>query len=325
MKKKLRKGIKLTQWFINDGVWAADLDELSKMKARAIRFLQIAIVTLKTFAQQKIGPQAVALSYFCTMAIIPFLAIIFAITGGLGLESYLMEFLQSSFKDKEVVQFLMEKAEYIIDTAKSGMAGLISALTFLWLVLWMMFNVEGSFNDVWKVEKNRNIFKRFGWYIAVTLITPFVLLLFLLFPVIYSNIFNLVGLDLKAIPILNTIVPWLGFYVIAGFTLTAMYKFIPAAHVHYHNAWRAAFLTAAVFTGFQYVYLESQVFVTRWNAVLGVVAAVPLLMIWLNMSWQIILYGAELSYALQNVDSFSSDLQNSGKKNDAGNNEVKNS
>lgn len=304
MKKKLKKGIKLTKWFISDGVWEANIDELSKMKARAVRFLQIAIVTLKTFAQQKIGPQAVALSYFCTMAIIPFLAVIFAVTGGLGLEDYLLEFLRNTFKDKEVVQFLMEKAEYILDTAKSGLAGLISALTFVWLVLWMMFNVERCFNDVWKVEKNRNIFKRFGWYIAVTIITPFVLMLFIAFPVIYSNLFNLLGLDMKSIPILNTIVPWLGFYVIAGFTITAMYKYIPAAHVRYHNAWRAAFLTASVFTVFQYVYLESQVFVTRWNAVLGVVAAVPLLMIWLNMSWQIILYGAELSYALQNVDNY---------------------
>lgn len=304
MKKKLKKGIKLTKWFISDGVWEANIDELSKMKARAVRFLQIAIVTLKTFAQQKIGPQAVALSYFCTMAIIPFLAVIFAVTGGLGLEDYLLEFLRNTFKDKEVVQFLMEKAEYILDTAKSGLAGLISALTFVWLVLWMMFNVERCFNDVWKVEKNRNIFKRFGWYIAVTIITPFVLLLFIAFPVIYSNLFNFLGLDMKSIPILNTMVPWLGFYVIAGFTITAMYKYIPAAHVRYHNAWRAAFLTAAVFTVFQYVYLESQVFVTRWNAVLGVVAAVPLLMIWLNMSWQIILYGAELSYALQNVDNY---------------------
>ena len=160
MKRKLKKGIKLTKWFINDGVWAADLDELSKMKARAVRFLQIAIVTLKTFAQQKIGPQAVALSYFCTMAIIHFLAVIFAVTEGLEIESYLMDLLQSTFKDREVVQFLMEKAEYILDTAKSGMAGLISALTFVWLVLWMMFNVERSFNDVWKVEKNRNILKR---------------------------------------------------------------------------------------------------------------------------------------------------------------------
>ena len=304
MKKKLKKGIKLTKWFISDGVWEANIDELSKMKARAVRFLQIAIVTLKTFAQQKIGPQAVALSYFCTMAIIPFLAVIFAVTGGLGLEDYLLEFLRNTFKDKEVVQFLMEKAEYILDTAKSGLAGLISALTFVWLVLWMMFNVERCFNDVWKVEKNRNIFKRFGWYIAVTIITPFVLLLFIAFPVIYSNLFNFLGLDMKSIPILNTMVPWLGFYVIAGFTITAMYKYIPAAQVRYHNAWRAAFLTAAVFTVFQYVYLESQVFVTRWNAVLGVVAAVPLLMIWLNMSWQIILYGAELSYALQNVDNY---------------------
>ena len=78
-----------------------------------------------------------------------------------------------------------------------------------------------------------------------------------------------------------------------------MYKFIPAPKVKYGFALQSALFAALVFVGFQYLYLETQMFVSRLNAVYGVIAAIPLFLIWLNFSWQIVMYGAELTYALQ--------------------------
>ena len=81
-------------------------------------------------------------------------------------------------------------------------------------------------------------------------------------------------------------------------------KFIPNHKVQYSNALRAAVLSGLVFTILQYLYLETQLFVTRLNAVYGAVAAIPLFMFWMNFGWFIILFGAELSYAYQNVDNY---------------------
>ena len=83
-----------------------------------------------------------------------------------------------------------------------------------------------------------------------------------------------------------------------------MYKFIPATEVKYRNAIRAAAIGGAVFVIFQYLYLETQVFVARLNTVYGVLAAIPLFLIWLNFSWQIIIYGAELTYSFQNIKNY---------------------
>lgn len=304
IKKKIRK----TKFFINEGIWDIELEELSKVKARAIKFLQIAIVTLKTFAQQKVGPQAVALSYFCTMALIPLIAVMFVVTGGLGLEGYLTDYLKQTLGDTGTVNFIIEKAGTIIEIAKSGATGLVSALTFVWLVIWMMFCVERSFNSVWKVSRSRNILKSFTYYIGILILSPFVVIIFFSFPIVYTNLFSWMGVNMEAYPIINSFASWGLFYLLTGFTMTAMFKYIPHAHVRYRNAWRAAFPTAIIFCIFQYIYLESQTFMTQWNAVYGVLAAIPLFMIWLNISWQIILYGAQLSYALQNVDNYKETL-----------------
>ena len=86
-----------------------------------------------------------------------------------------------------------------------------------------------------------------------------------------------------------------------------MYKFIPNAEVKYGNALRAAIPAAIAFTVVNYLYLETQVFVTRLNAIYGVFAAVPLFMVWINVGWYIILIGSELSYAFQNVDNYNID------------------
>ena len=83
-----------------------------------------------------------------------------------------------------------------------------------------------------------------------------------------------------------------------------MYKFIPNATVRYSSALRAAVPAAIAFTTVQYMYLETQVLVTRLNAIYGAFAAVPLFMVWINIGWFIILIGAQLSYAFQNVDNY---------------------
>ena len=87
-------------------------------------------------------------------------------------------------------------------------------------------------------------------------------------------------------------------------TLSALYKFIPATRVRYEYAFKSALVSGAVFAIFQYLYLETQVFVTRLNGVYGALAAIPLFLIWMNYSWQIIIYGAELTYGYQNVDTY---------------------
>ena len=303
--KEIVKRIHRLKKYFTDEIFSLDLEDFSKAKARFVKYMKVLILTIKTFSGEKIGFQAVALSFFSTMSVIPFVAIVFAITGGFGLDDKLREFLYGYFSNsQQIIDSILGFAQNIIDTAQSSTMGLISALMFGWIVIWMMMNVERVFNNVWKVQKSRNIFKRLTVIIAMLFVTPFVVMVFFGGSFVYSHALSYLGLDVESFSAFKTILTWAMFGVIAVFTFSAMYKFIPNFPVDYSNALRAAAYSGVAFTLMQYIYLETQVFVTRLNGIFGVFAAVPLFMVWINIGWFIILIGAELSYAFQHVDDY---------------------
>lgn len=304
MKRIVRKTYKLKNFF-NEDIWKLELEELSKARARFVKYMKVLLITIKTFSAEKIGFQAVALSFFSTMSVVPFIAIVFAVTGGLGLADKLKEFLYAYFNNsQQVIHTVLGFAQNIIDTAQSSALGLVSALMFVFIVIWMMLNVERVFNNVWRVQKSRNILKRLSIIVAMLLVAPFVVLVFFGGTIVYSHALSYLGLDVEGFGVFKSILTWALFAVIATLTFSAMYKFIPNAEVKYKEALRAAVVSGIAFSVMQYTYLETQVFVTRLSSIFGAFAAVPLFMVWINIGWFIILIGAELSYAFQHVDSY---------------------
>ena len=303
--KRLFHKTKRLRDFIKEDIWDVEMEELSRAKARFVKYMKVLLITIKTFSGEKIGFQAVALSFFSTMSVVPFIAIVFAITGGLGLADKLTSFLYSYFNNsQQAIDMVLGFAQNIIDTAQSSAMGLISALMFVYIVIWMMLNVERVFNNVWRVQTSRNLLKRLSIIIPMLLVAPFVVLVFFGGSILYSHALTNLGLDVEEFTLFKNILTWVLFGIVAALTFSAMYKLIPNAPVKYSEALRAAFITAIPFTLVQYTYLETQVFVTRLNSIFGAFAAVPRFMVWINIGWFIILIGAELSYAFQHVDSY---------------------
>lgn len=291
--------------FFKDDIWTLDMEELSKAKARFIKYMKVMMITIKTFSSEKIGFQAVALSFFSTMSVVPFVAVVFAVTGGFGLADKLTGFLYEYFNNsQQIIDTVLGFAQNIIDTAQSSAMGLVSALLFLWIVVWMMMNVERVFNNVWRVQKSRNLIRRLTVILAMLFVSPFIVLVFFGGSVVYSHALNYLGLDVETFSAFKTILTWTLFGIVATLTFSTMYKFIPNAPVNYANALRAAAFSGTAFTIMQYLYLETQVLVSRMNGIYGAFAAVPMFMIWINIGWFIILIGAELAYAFQHVDNY---------------------
>ena len=301
---KLKHKARRWKRFLREDIWALEVEELSKARARFIRYVKVLIITVKTFSQQKVAPRATALSYLSMMSVVPFIALVFAITGGLGLSGRLKDFMYANFGGSESIDMVLKSAQNIIDGAQGGGMGLISALIFIWIIFRLMMNIESAFNIVWKVDESRKLVRRFAFYIAILLIAPFVIFVMFTGAFIYSNALDYIGLSLGEFSIVKKIISWALFIAITTFTFSAMYKFIPNYKVNYSTALRAAFFAAIAFVAVQFFYLETQVFVSRLNSIYGTFAAVPLFMIWLNISWNIILIGAEVSYAFQHVDSY---------------------
>ena len=290
----------------SDRIWTLEPGKDDRVYAWLVRTWKIIRITFKTFTENRMGFQCVSLSYFITLALVPFLAFAFAITGGLGLDDKITQVLGMILPTHpEIVDMLAEKAGNILASAQGGGLGLVSALMFLWAILWMMFQVERVFNNVWGILKiPRKLYKRFGFYFLVLILAPFIMIIFGTGIIYATNMTDLFGLDLKEV---RTLFKWLGnliFYAILVGTLWVMYKYIPATYVRPKYAFWAALIAGLIFMLFQHLYLHTQMFVGRLNQAYGLLAAVPLFLIWLNFSWQIIIYGAQLTYSFQNVDKY---------------------
>ncbi len=290
----------------SDRIWTLEPGKDDRVYAWLVRTWKIIRITFKTFTENRMGFQCVSLSYFITLALVPFLAFAFAITGGLGLDDKITQVLGMILPTHpEIVNLLSEKAGNILASAQGGGLGLVSALMFLWAILWMMFQVERVFNNVWGILKiPRKLYKRFGFYFLVLFLAPFIVIIFGSGIVYTTNMTDLFGLDLKEVRGLFKWIGYIVFYLILVGTLSVMYKYIPATFVNYRYAFWAALVTGLIFLLFQYLYLHTQMFVGRLSQAYGLLAAVPLFLIWLNFSWQIIIYGAQLTYSFQNVDKY---------------------
>lgn len=298
----------VTDKLFSDQLWELNIDGLPGARRRLVRFIKLVRITFNEFAENRMGFQCVALSYFSALAIIPFAAFIFAVGGGLGLDDRLSALAHEILpSNPEFIDTILEKAGNILQIAQSGIVGIIGALAFLWTIIWLFFQVERVFNNVWGIRKiPRKLYTRFSFYFLALFLAPFIVLLFSAGIAIYSNVTSLIGIHIhiKEVSGIITFLGWLVFYALAVLTFSAMYKFIPSPKVYYKNAFIAALVSGFVFVLFQFVYLKTQIFVTRLNAVYGVLAAIPLFLMWLNYSWQIVIYGAQLCYGIQNVDSY---------------------
>lgn len=291
--------------FVITDIWHLDLSELSIMRARLIKYLKVLIITIKGYSNDRIGLQAIALSFFSALAVVPIVALIFAVTNGFGLSDKFEMLLYTYFEgNQDIIAYLVQFANNIIITSQNGLFGGISFLFFLWSVIWLMLNIEEAFNEIWKLQKGRSFKKRAAYYMLMLIVSPLIIFMFLTLSLVYSKALNSVGLDIDRFIPITSIATWLVAYSFIVGVFTIMYKYIPNTKVKVSAAFNSALIMAFAFVVVQFFYLETQLMVSGLNAVYGVFAAIPLFLIWMNISWTIILFGAELSHAYQNVDSY---------------------
>ena len=289
--------------FLTHDVWFLKESDFSRWKARGVRDLKTMVLMVNTFSDQKIGYQITALAYKSMLSVVPAIAIGFYLTDGLGLREKFAQILQVNLGEQDITHALLGAADNIVKTAESGLFGFISMASFVWIVLSLMITVRQVFNNVWKVERENSFFKMIGVIIGITILAPFVVIIFFSGSVVYSHVLDLIfPSKLLFFQSLKSLMSWVLFAGISVLVMSVMYKYIPGTRVVYRHALKAALISGIVFTGVQYLYLETQMMVAKQSAVYGVLAAIPLFMIWLNLGWTIILYGAELSFAFQNVD-----------------------
>ncbi len=300
---RIRDLIHILVKFLTKDLWALDFSELSAARKQAVKSLQAIIFTARDFGRQRVGREAIALSWFTTLAFVPMIAVILFISNGFGFDQYLYDTLTASFPTStQLVQVIIDYAKNMIKATENGAFGWISFLSFVWTVVWLMINIEIAFNRIWRVRVPRKLWRRVAAYLAIMFVTPFVLILLFSGWAWYARFIGLLQGRLGAFDFITTNMFWLAFYGVVVLALSVMYKFIPHAKVRYGSALKAALIVGVVFVAIQLFYMGTQVMVIRLGAVYGALAFIPLFMVWLNLCWQTILFGAELSRGYTLVD-----------------------
>ena len=309
MKTKIIALYKKVFQFIVHGVWQLDNTKLKKRDAFFVQQLKIFIIAVRSFMENRVGVQGAALTYYTVMAVVPLAAIVFAVAKGLGMHEQLNMTITNTFENQEdIIQWILDLAEKAIGATRGGILGSISVVFLLWSSMKVMINIEMAFNRVWQVKKARPWARKFTEYLAVLIIAPIFLAAA---STISYNISIQVDHMTRGIPILANLAPSLGYilpFVLIIIMLMLIYMVIPYTKVKIAPAFYAAVITGIMFQLVQTLYVSTQVSVGRYSAIYAAFAIIPLFLIWVNISWSIVLFGTELSFAYQNVERYNYEL-----------------
>ena len=303
--KKLRQLIKNLVEFLTVGLWKMPLYEIHGVKLFLIKQLRIIMLALRGFSEDKVSLRASALTFYSLLSVVPTLAMIFGIAKGFGFQNKLEGELVNGFKGhEEALNWIVNMARNYLENVKGGLIAGIGLIVLFWTVMGLLTNIERSFNGIWQVKKSRPFVRKLTDYLSIMLIAPI-----FLFVTSSANVFITSQIDLitTEVALIGQIKPVINFflhfipYFLIWFLLTIVYMAMPNTKVNFSSALVGGIIAGTLVQLSQWGYVYFQIGVSKYNAIYGSFAALPLFLIWLQLSWLIVLFGAEISFAKQNV------------------------
>ncbi len=280
-------------WRVSQG------DKLSKHLS-LYNILKSFILAFRNVQGTQLSTRANALTYSTLLAIVPMLAVLFAIARGFGFDKIVESQLFSAFEgQKMVLEGAMKYIQSSIEHAQGGVFLGIGIVLLLYAVINLLSNIEQSFNRTWGVKKNRPLQKMFTDYLALVIIAPVVIICNAGISIFLTSI-DFVLVEMVVSPLLK-VIP----YVVVILLFTFVIAYIPNTKVNFSAALLGGVFAGVGFQVFQWLYISGQIWISKYNAIYGSFAALPLLLLWLQLTWTITLLGVELSFAFQNINKFS--------------------
>jgi membrane protein len=289
--------------FLRREIWSTDVREMSRVTACVYRTARFFHHLVEGFTEDRCLLRASALTYSTLLSLVPLLAIMFAILKGLGVQKRIEPFVLENLAlgSREIVERIMQ---YIDNTNVSSL-GVVGVVTLLLTTVMVLKNMEQSFNRIWKVQRGRNWLRTVTDYLSMLMIAPFCILIALSLTTYFSS----PGFVQRMESI------WLvgGFYnflikmspvVVVWIALTFCYLFMPNTRVKISSAVLGGIIGGTLWQLIQWAYVRYQFGMAKYNAIYGALSQLPILLVWIYISWVIVLLGAEIAYAHQNLREY---------------------
>jgi len=292
--------------FLTKDIWRISLSQYSTGKSFLIRQLRVIILAFHKFGKDKCQLRASALTFYTLLAIVPVVAMAFGVAKGFGFEKLLeQQLLERIPGQQEVLIQIIAFARQLLDTTKGGMIAGIGVVILFWSSIKVLNHIESSFNDVWEIKKARPMGRKLSNYFAILFICPILIILSSSMTVFISA---KIALITERVALLGFFSPLIFFmlkllpYCLIWILFTFIYVLIPSTKVTFSSGLIAGIVAGTIYQVAYWAYIVFQVGVSRFNAIYGSFAAFPLFLVWLQLSWLILLLGAEFSFARQNSE-----------------------
>ncbi|NOY70283.1 MAG: YihY family inner membrane protein [Deltaproteobacteria bacterium] len=299
---EIKDNIRAVSVFLKNGVWI-DPKGAGPIRMLMLYAIRIILITVKGLNNKMLMLRASALAYSTILAVVPLLAIGFSMMKGLGFESRI-EHILLKYLTAEQEGLSQRILGYIANTDFKALGAFGTAI-LIYAVIMMLGNVEKTFNDLWGVTRARRFVRKVSDYISVLLLGP--ILMVVASAMIASLSSNTVVVALSRYPVFknffvlfHTVLP----HAVLWIAFTAMYMMMPNTRVKFLPAFIAGMLCGSLWEVAFRAYTYFNIGVTNYNKIYGTFAALPIFIIWIYISWIIVLIGAQLSNAIQHIRAY---------------------
>ncbi len=294
--------------FIQDEIWRIRIRDLNRARRFLIKHTRVVVIAMKEFIEDQCPLRASALTFYSLLSIVPVVAMAFAIAQGFGFQKRLEQQILEKFSGQEqVIMQVIDFSRNMLENTKGSVIAGVGVAVLLWAVIRVLGQIEASLNDIWRIKTPRSLGRKFSDYLSMMFIATFLLIMSSSVTVMIATQLNaitqkmaLLGLFSPLISLVIGILPYCLIWILFAF----IYIFMPNARISYASGIIAGVVAGTIFVIVQKFYIVFQVGVAKYNAIYGSFAALPLFLIWLQLSWFIVLFGAELSCAHQNVEDY---------------------
>lgn len=300
MKKQIQKIIH----FVQVGIWHVKREDVKPWLYFIYGIVKKLLLAVERSTTKRMVNSASALTYSTLLAIVPIMAVVFAVARGFGYNKYIEDWFREALASQpQAAEIIIGFVNSYLVHTKSGIFLGVGLVFMLWTVIMLINNIEQTFNYIWQVKKPRSLFRTITDYMAMFLLVPIIIVITSGFSIFIATVSdNIEGYVLLA-PVMRFFIALLP-YLFMSAVFVALYVFMPNTKVKFSCAIVPGILAGVAMQIVQLFYIHSQIWVSSYNAIYGSFAALPLFMLWVQISWTICLFGAELCYTSQNLEDY---------------------
>lgn len=284
-------------------IWDRDLGGAGRRERVLFASLRLLFAIIRDISRGQINMRAMGLVYTSLLSLIPLLAFSFSLLKTLGLHNVIQPLLIRFLRPLgPQAKHITDQLIGFVQKMNVGVLGVVGLALLIYMVISLAQKLENDLNFMWQVKRPRNLRHRITDYMSLLLVGPLMVFVAVALTAAASNASTAGHSSLgHMIYFLSKLVPY--FLICGGFTF--LYLFVPNTQVRFLPALEGGLLAGILWQSASWLFASFVAGSGRYNAIYSGFAIVILLLIWMYLSWLILLIGGRVAFYIQHPESLS--------------------